>query len=638
MAVRAEHGFWKSPITSDLVAAELVRLNEPRIDGDSICWLEGRAADGGRTVPVRQDAAGAVRDELPAPWNIRSRVHEYGGGAYTVSGGTLYFSESSDQRVYRKAPGGGPEPLTAVAPARYADLVEDARRGRLLAVCEDHGTKGREASQSIREISVRQLDQAPRTLLSGADFYSNPCLSPDGSRMSWLEWNHPNMPWDGTALWTAELDSRGRPTRPRKVAGAADESIFQPRWSPDGALHFVSDRNGFWNLYRDEGGRTLPLHEREAEFGLPQWVFGMSTYGFADDGRVLCAYCERGIWNLALITPDSSFESVDTPYTQIDGIAVQGQVAVFRGASPLEPPSLVRLDLRTHQCEPLKQSSQASEGIRRYFSAAQSISFPTRAGRSAHAFHYPPRNPDYEPPQGDKPPLIIRLHGGPTGAASSAFSLATQFWTSRGFAVLDLNYAGSTGYGRAYRERLNGQWGVADVEDTLAAARHAATEGLADPERLIVKGGSAGGFTALCCLARSDLFAAGAAYYGIGDLQAMAADTHKFESRYNETLIGPWPETRALHAERSPLAAVDRIAAPTIFFQGSEDPVVPKAQTEDMVAALRRRGIPVAYYLFEGESHGFRNGENVQRSLDGELAFYGTMVLRKGLRFQHSDI
>ena len=629
----AEYGFWRSPFTSELVAGESIRLSEPRIDGDSVYWLEGRPAERGRTALVRRRPDGAVRDEVLAPWNVRTRVHEYGGGAYGVFGGTVYFAENRDQRIYVAQPGSNPEPLTPEGPWRYADFEIDIRRGRLLAVREDHSDPQREAVQSIVAIELDGSSAPPLTLRSGADFYSNPRTSPDGRSMCWLEWRHPNMPWDGTELWTGSLGEEGEIQQARRVAGGPSESIFQPQWSPDGGLHFVSDRTGFWNLYRYESGVAIPLHERKAEFGLPQWVFGMSTYGISNDGSVVCAYCEDGRWSLGTVDRSGDLNRIETPYTEIDGIDVKGEAAVFRGASPSEPSALVRIDLLTGEREVLRRSAELSGDLRRYLSIAQPVSFPSANGDTVHALHLGPRNPDFVAPEGEKPPLIIRLHGGPTAAASDSLSLSAQFWTTRGFAVLDLNYGGSTGYGRAYRERLNGQWGVVDVDDTVAAARYLAGIGQADPDRIIVKGGSAGGYTVLCCLAFRDDFAAGASYYGISELKGLARDTHKFESRYHETLIGPWPAERHAYEVRSPLSAADQVSAPTIFFQGSEDPVVPKDQTEAMVGALRARGIPVAYYLFEGESHGFRDGANVRRALDGELAFYCTMLLRKGVRF-----
>lgn len=629
----AEYGFWKSPITSGLVAAQSLRLGEPRLEGGAVYWLEGRPAERGRTVLMRRKSGGAAREVLPGTANVRSRVHEYGGGAYAVAGETVLYSEFRDDRLYGARPGAEPAPLTPEGAWRYADLEIDSRRSRLLAVREDHADAGREPQQALVAVSLGGGSGAVRTLLSGADFYANPRLSPDGERLCWLEWRHPQMPWDGTELWTARVAPDGGLAAKRRVAGGPEESVFQPLWSPRGELHFVSDRSGFWNLYRDAGGTPVALCPREAEFGLPQWVFGMSTYGFASDGAMLCAFCESGSWSLGLLGRSGTLRPVATGHTQIDSLAIQGRSAVFRAASPTEAPALVRLDLESGRQEVLRRSAAPSEGLQRYFSPARAVSFPSAHGLTAHAFYYEPRNPEFAAPEDEKPPLIVRVHGGPTGAASGGLSLAIQFWTSRGFAVADVNYAGSTGFGRAYRKRLDGQWGVADVDDTVAAARHFAGAGLADPNRLIVQGGSAGGFTALCCLAFRSVFAAGASYYGISDLAALARDTHKFESRYHERLVGPWPGSERLYSERSPLGAAGQVTAPAIFFQGSEDRVVPPGQTEAMVAALRARGIPVAYCLFEGEAHGFRDGANTRRALDGELHFYNAILLRKGLRF-----
>ena len=371
----------------------------------------------------------------------------------------------------------------------------------------------------------------------------------------------------------------------------------------------------------------MPLHPRDAEFGLPQWVFGMSTYGFAGGAGILCAYCEKGVWSLGLLDGNGRLDPIETPFTHVESVAVQGQRAVFRAASPSELPALVQMDLPSGEIETIRRSAAVPEGTARYFSRPRSVSFPTADGSTVHAFHYPPANPDHEALEGERPPLIVRLHGGPTAAASNALSLTTQFWTSRGFAVVDLNYGGSTGFGREYRERLVGQWGVVDVDDAVAAARHFSESKQADPRRLIAKGGSAGGFTVLCCLAFRDEFAAGTSYYGISDLNALARETHKFESRYHETLVGPWPASEELFSERSPLGAAHRISSPIVFFQGSEDRVVPKEQTETIVEALRQRGVPVAFHLFDGEAHGFRVSENIRRALEAELAFYRKMLL-----------
>lgn len=633
MAKRAAYGFWKSPLTSDLAAAESVRLGEPALDGGDIYWLEGRPAEKGRSVLARMAPDGSCADVSPPPFNVRTRVHEYGGGAYAADRGTVFFSNFSDQRIYSVAPGGRPEPLTPERPWRYADFAVDRPRGRLTAVREDHSDPSREPVNAIAAIPLDPNAQQS-VLVSGADFYSNPRLSPDGGRLCWLEWRHPNMPWDGTELWTADFAPDGSLADRRKVAGGPRESIFQPEWSPDGQLFFVSDRNGFWNLYRESPSGVAAVHEMEAEFGLPQWVFGMRTYGFIGGGRLICAYARSGQWSLARIDPAAGgFEPIETPYTDIEGLQALGGAAVFRGASPSEPAAIVKLDAASGETERLRSAAALPDGLRPYLSIPRSISFPTDGGREAHAFHYPPRNPDFEAPPDEKPPLIVMSHGGPTAAASSALSLSKQYFTSRGFAIVDVNYSGSAGYGREYRERLNGNWGAADVADCANAARRLADQGLADRERLIVKGGSAGGYTTMACLAFRDVFAAGASSYGVSDLEALARDTHKFESRYLDSLVGPYPEARQTYVERSPIHAVDRLSAPIIFFQGGEDRVVPPDQTETMVDALRAKGIPAAYLLFEDEQHGFRNGENVKRVLDAELYFYAAMLLKKGIRF-----
>ena len=629
----AEYGFWKSPITSDLIVQDSVRISEPCIDGDDIYWLEGRPEEKGRSVLVRRNPDGSREDISPDPLNVRTRVHEYGGGAYVVDRGIAYFSNFRDQRIYRTSNASTPEVLTAERPWRYADASADHGRSRLVAVREDHSESASEAVNTI--VGVPLTPGAEQTVLvSGADFYSNPRVSPDGRRLSWLEWRHPNMPWDGTELWVAQLAGDGTLSDRRQVAGGPEESIFQPQWSPQGQLFFVSDRNGFWNIYGDSRDGPQAVHEREAEFGLPQWVFRMSTYGVSDDGRLLCAYSESGEWKLAAIDPESgSFDAIETAYTDIDGLVVSGNTAVFRGASPNEPGAIVKLDLESGESEVLRRSATLGDELRPYLSVAQPIEFPTSSERTAHAFYYPPGNPDFEAPSDEKPPLIVLSHGGPTASSSSALSLTKQYWTSRGFAIVDVNYSGSTGYGREYRKRLNDGWGIADVDDCTNAALYLAGQGLADRDRLIIKGGSAGGYTTMACLAFKDAFAAGASYYGVSDLEALARDTHKFESRYLDNLIGPYPAAKDVYIERSPIHAADRLSAPMIFFQGSEDRVVPPDQTEMMVAALRAKNIPAAYVLFEGEQHGFRNGDNIKRALDAELYFYATMLLKKGIRF-----
>ncbi len=634
----AAYGFWKSPITSDLVAGEAIRLTPPTLSDGLVYWSEGRPTEGGRNVIVRREADGTLHDLNPAPYNARTRVHEYGGGAYVIDGGTVYFSNDADQRIYRLEAGQPPAPVTpaAINPARawrYADMVVDRARRQLICVREDHTPTDREAVNTVVSLSL-DGQTGVRVLASGNDFYSNPRLSPGGSRLAWLSWNHPNMPWDGTELWVAELGVEDLPNEPRLVAGGAQESIFQPEWSPDGELYFVSDRNGWWNLYRARNGAVEPVVEAEAEFGLPQWIFGQTTYAFESAGRIVCAYHRREGWRLASIElPDGKLTAIDTPFTEISGVHAAAGRVVFRGGSPAEPDSIIDLDLSSGERQIYRRSFEVHEEVTRYFSIPEPIEFPTDNSCTTHAFFYPPRNPDYQAVADELPPLMVVSHGGPTGSTSSTLSLSLQYWTSRGFAVLDVNYGGSSGYGRAYRERLREKWGIVDVADCVNGANHMVTQGRADAERLIIRGGSAGGYTTLAALAFRDVFRAGASYYGISDLEAMAKETHKFESRYLDSMIGPYPERRDVYLKRSPLHYVDQLSAPVIFLQGSEDLVVPPNQAEMMLDALRKKGIPSAYLLFDGEQHGFRQAANIKRALDAELYFYATMLLRKGLRF-----
>ncbi len=617
----APYGSWKSPITSDLIVSGTVTLKEATIDGDDVYWIEVRPVEGGRYVIVRRTPDGRTEDVTPPPFNVRSRVHEYGGGAYVVDRGTLFFSNFDDQRLYRQDPGSAPRPITPEAPLRYADGIVDRRRGRLICVREDHTHSDQEAVNALVSIPL-DGDGEQEVLVFGGDFYSTPCLSPDGSLLAWLTWNHPNLPWDGTELWVAEVKADGSLGRGQRVAGGPDESIFQPAWSPECVLYFVSDRTGWWNLYRRQDGSVEPLCPMEAEFGLPQWVFGMSTYGVAPAGRLICSYAHQGQSHLAsLDLARGQLEAIEIPYTLVSTLRVAPGWAVFTAGSPTEHPALVRLDLATHRLDVLRRTSEITIDPA-YISIPQAIEFPTENGLTAYGFYYPPRNRDYSAPPHELPPLLVMSHGGPTGATSAQFDLEVQYWTSRGIAVLDVNYGGSTGYGRAYRERLNGQWGVVDMDDCANGARYLLEQGEVDGERLAITGGSAGGYTTLCALTFRDLFKAGASHFGIGDLETFVEDTHKFESRYLDRLVGPYPERRDLYRARSPIHYTDRLNCPLILFQGLEDKIVPPNQSEAMFEAVRAKGLPVAYLAFEGEQHGFRRAENIKRALDAELYFY----------------
>jgi dipeptidyl aminopeptidase/acylaminoacyl peptidase len=617
----APYGSWKSPIQSDLIVAGTIGLGGVRLDGEEVYWSELRPTEAGRTVVVRYTPNGQITDVTPSPFNVRSRVHEYGGGAYTLHQDSVYFSNFADQRLYRQNSGAEPIAITPEVAWRYADGVVDSQHNRMICVREDHTGTG-EAVNTIVSLDLNGND--PQSILvSGNDFYAAPRISPDGSHLAWLCWNHPSMPWDGTELWVAEVMPDGSLGQRFKVAGGEEESIVQPEWSPDGVLYFVSDRTNWWNLYRyQQDGTIEPLCPMEAEFGTPLWVFGTSNYAFAAAERLICTYSQQGISYLAeLDTRTKVLQPIELPYTELGGIRVAAGQAVFSAGSATEPTSIVQLDLATRAITVLRCSStlEIDPG---YLSVPQAIAFPTEQGLTAYGFFYPPQNADYIGSAGDLPPLLVKSHGGPTAATSTAFNLRIQYWTSRGFAVLDVNYGGSTGYGREYRQRLRGQWGIVDVDDCVNGARYLANSGQVDGNRLVIDGGSAGGYTTLCALTFRDTFKAGASFYGVSDLEALARDTHKFEARYPDSLIGPYPECRDLYLERSPVHAVDRLNCPVIFFQGSEDKVVPPNQSERMVAGLRAKHLPVAYILFEGEQHGFRKAQNIQRMIDGEFYFY----------------
>jgi dipeptidyl aminopeptidase/acylaminoacyl peptidase len=665
----APYGSWKSPISSALIAEGSIGLPDARLDGDDIYWLELRSREPNvqpaaeRYVIVRTAGGADPQDVIAPPFSARTRVHEYGGGAWTVAGGTVYFSNDQrrqglrpNRRLFRLERGAGtPVALTPEATPtvewRYADGTIDRQRNRWVGVREEHvrsdrkGAAPKHPDNTIVAVDLGGDGSSPgKILVQGHDFFSSARLSPDGRRLAWLAWDHSNMPWDSTALSVAELDNDGMPGAPTLIAGAAGtskspESVFQPEWSPDGsALYFVSDRSGWWNLYRYDlaGKATEPLVRKSAEFGQPQWNFAMATYAFAGRDRIVTAYSANGLGRLAMLDLKSGkLADFDLPFTDYSSVRANGDRVVFRGGASDIPASIVVLDLASGQHRILKQATQAADdpAIKRCFSKAKAVTFPTKGGKQAHGLYYAPHNPAYKPRAGEKPPLVVRCHGGPTSAASSTLNLGIQYWTSRGIAVIDVNYGGSTGYGRAYRERLKGNWGVVDVDDCVNGAKYLAQKGLADKKRSVMTGGSAGGYTTLAALTFRSYFQGGASHYGVSDLAALAKDTHKFEARYLDGLIGKYPEQAALYRARSPLFHASRLTKPVIFFQGDEDAIVPPDQAERMYDALRRKKIPVGYLLFAGESHGFRQAANIQRALDAELAFYSVEVFKTKLSY-----
>ena len=626
------YGFWLSPITSELVVAGSIGLSAVQLDGADIYWLEGRPQEQGRMVLVRHRAGEAPAEVSPPECNVRTRVHEYGGGAAVVSGGVVCFSHMADQRLYRLSPVAPPVALTpAEGGHRYADGVIDAKRSRWVGVRETHSGVG-EAVNCIVAVDLAG-GCAGRVLVSGSDFYAAPRVSADGERMAWLTWRHPHMPWVETELWVADVAADGALSGARMVAGGNQESVLQPEWASDGTLYFITDRSGWWNLYRETAGGIEALCPREAEFAQPPWQFGMSSYAFAGPDRIVCTYWDNGIGCLGQIDLATlQLTPIDLPYSDYGSLRARPGEAVFRAASPNDVSSIIRLDLATCRTEVLRRSSNLPPEVMPYFTKPEHITFPTAGGKTAHAFYYPPVNPDFSAPEGDKPPLVVKCHGGPTSFSSGVLDPRVLYWTSRGIAVLDVNYGGSTGYGRAYRDRLAGQWGVVDVDDCINAARYLVQNGRADAGRTVITGGSAGGYTVLMALTRN-AFAGGASHYGVSDIAALARDTHKFESRYMDWLIAPLEGSEELYRERSPLTHADRLNRPVAFFQGDEDKVVPPNQTEVMVDALHRNGVPTSYFLFAGEQHGFRKGANLMRALDAELYFYAALVFRTPLAF-----
>ena len=621
---KAPFGAWPSPLSADAVAEGSVRVGGLALDGENVYWVESRPAEQGRLALLRKRGNGAVEEVVPAPYSVRTRVHEYGGGAFAVDEGLVIFANDADQRLYRidttQAAPWQAEALTLPQGLRYADLQIDRRFDRVICVAE-RARKNGEPENFIAGVSLARGEVG--MLVRGADFYAFPRVHPAGDRLAFLTWNHPAMPWDASELHLAEIGADGALAPARKVAGGSDESIFQPAWSPAGVLHFTSDRSGFSNLYRvSSDGQVACLCAAEAEFATPLWVFGLSTYAWLDEATLVCVYQKSGFWHLGTLHGETGrLDPVVTDLTELGSVFARDGRALFIGGSAAQAPALYALSATDRNVQLFHRPSPdlvAANAV----ASPQAVSFPISGNATAHGLLYLPKNPDWEATGDERPPLLVICHGGPTGSTSTALSLNVQFWTSRGFAVLDVNYRGSTGYGRAYRKALDGQWGVADVEDCIAGARMLAAQDLVDGKRMAIRGSSAGGFTVLCALAFHDTFAAGASYYGISDLEALAQDTHKFESHYLESLVGPYPQRRDIYRARSPIHAADRLACPVIFFQGLQDRVVPPAQAENMVQALRSRGLVAPLVTFPDEQHGFRRKETIVRALADELAFY----------------
>lgn len=645
----SEYGTWHSPITAEMVSSSELRLGLTFVYNNRFYWSERRPSDKGRTAIVGSEIDGKTFDVTPAGTDVRNAVHEYGGGSAIITDDILYYSNFADHRIYRldldAASGkakGDPKAITKAGPYRYADFCYDKKRNRLIVVKEDHSEPGLEPLNFL-DVLPAEGEHESEMLLAGSDFFSSPRISPDGRLLAWITWNHPNMPWDESKLWTGNLGGDGSLSNMQCVAGGNGESVTQPEWGPDGTLYFVSDKSGWWNLHASYSGLVEPLVEMNAEFCTPPWVFGIANYAVLPNNNIICSYTQNGRWYLAEFDNNTrQLAPIDLPYHDYSQLRAAGDYVIFLGGAPDRFPEIVALNVATKQTTVLKRSSDFNmdEG---YLSKAIPIEFPTEKGLTAYAVFYPAKNKDFEAPADTMPPLIVHSHGGPTGACGTNLSLGMQYWTTRGFSVVDVNYGGSTGYGKAYRERLNDNWGIVDVDDCCNAAKFLAQSGKVDANKLAISGGSAGGYTTLCAIAFRKTFKAGASYYGVSDLEGLAKDTHKFESRYLDKLIGPYPAKKSLYEERSPALHADKISCPVIFFQGLEDKVVPPSQSECMVNAMKKKGLPVSYITFEGEQHGFRRAENIQKSLIGELTFYCRVFginrddLDNSLKIDHED-
>ncbi|MFV2062776.1 MAG: prolyl oligopeptidase family serine peptidase [Chloroflexota bacterium] len=615
------YGSWPSPISVDMAVGASRGLSEPRTDGADLYFLESRPLEAGRVVLMRRATDGSCSDVVPADLNVRTRVHEYGGGAYAVQDGIIAFSEFAGNRLMLKRRDGEPRALTSDPALRFADMEIDSGRDRVIAVLEDQRDSDHEARNLLCAVSM--ADGSLVELETGHDFYSDPRVSPDRERLAWLSWDHPRMPWDGTDLWVANIDADGTLAAPIHVAGGPRESIAQPRWAPDGSLLFFSDSSDWWNLYRwreSESG-VAALAPMDAEFAGPQWVFGLSDYGIDDDGTIVASAHGPDGSRLLALAPDGPQRELQIDATSISDVWVAGGVVTLLAGSPTQPARLVQLDLGSGSVTRVRDTSTLDVDVA-YLSTPRHIEFPSSDGRSSHAWYYPPANPEFQAPAGEAPPLVVMSHGGPTSSAKTSLSLARQAFTSRGFAVVDVDYGGSSGYGRAYRDQLHGTWGLIDVDDCANVAIWLVEQGLADRDRLAIRGGSAGGFTTLAALCFRDVFSAGTSFYGVADLEALKRFTHKFESHYLDWLVAPYPEQLEIYRERSPIHHVDGISCPLLVMQGADDLVVPQAQADEIVAALERKDLPHAYLLFEGEGHGFRRAVNQRRALEAELSFY----------------
>ena len=625
----APFGSWPSEITTELMTAGTIGLSETRLFNGTVYWLESRPQEQGRTVIVRQNENGSSEDVISTEYSCRTRVHEYGGACYLPTSAGIFFVNHQDQQIYKIDSAKKISRLTDAPNFRFADLVFNESKAVLVAVAEEHTADASKAHEEPRNtlVAIDVASGAIDTIHQGQDFYASPCLSNDGSHLCWLSWMHPNMPWDATSLWQAEWQT-SEFNNARVVAGGNAESgdaesIVQPQWSPDGVLYYVSDKSNWWNIYRLVDGTAEPVCPMDAEFGLPLWQFGMTRYGFIDAKTLLAVYSQLGVEKLATIDLASGkLKNLDRSHTTFSSLRTEGSGVCYIAQSPVDFPAVYSGGVDHEKLVCNSSTSTVTPGS---YSVASPVTFPTADNQEAHGFFYSPTHAGYQGLENELPPLLVMIHGGPTSATSNSLSFKIQYWTNRGFAVLDVNYRGSTGFGRTYREALKTRWGIADVEDCDFGVRYLIERGLVDKNRVAIRGGSAGGYTVLAGLAHTDTFKAGTSLYGVSDLTALATDTHKFEARYLDSLIGPYPEAKDLYEERSPVNHAGSITAPVLFLQGLDDKVVPPSQAEMMIEKLESNDVPVAYIAFEGEAHGFRKSDTIIRAFEAELSFYGSV-------------
>ena len=626
----APYGHWESPITAAMVAKQRNSVQDIISSGKSLLWLKCMSEEDGRlSIHSLPEAGEETSEYSPSPFNVRSKVHEYGGGACLYTDDAIYISNFKDQRLYRiylsktQTPS-RPEPITPEGPFRYADATWDAKRKRIICVMENHSGSKEKPLNSLVEINPE--NGVVDTLCCGADFYAAPSISHDSNKLCWLSWKHPFMPWDSTYLWAAEFDSTGRLENKKHIAGSDDESVVQPKWAEDGSLYFISDKNNWWNIYQHKNEQDQAICPIEAEFGKAMWVLGQQTYDIRKNGDIVAAYAKQGQWYIGSICKqsfgkESALKPLLGPYPDIKKLfAINDRLYLFVGQEAGED-QILQYDFTTSDIHTLI-GLEHNKTFSGYLSKPKKLNFTTSDDSEINGFYYPPNNQDYSQSPSNTPPLIIKTHGGPTSCANSSLDLSIQFWSSRGFAVFDVNYRGSTGFGRAKRKKLYGNWGLADVEDCSCAADFLVRSGRAHPEQLIIRGHSAGGYTTLAALTFSNTFFAGASYYGISDLKSLALECHKFESYYVQQLLGEPELSASIYEKRSPLFHFDQLDAAVIFFQGALDKVVPPNQAQKMVSALQEKEIAVEYFEFSDEAHGFRSSTNIETALNNELEFY----------------